>query len=193
MTTHRNRLGRVVRTIAALTLALGLSLAGFAAWTAADAQNTRRRSTQAPAREQPLAPPVIRTFESNETVQADISTRTIPVTSNFSGTEIVIFGAVDNSRQKSAESGLYDIVITVEGAPSAITSRRKVRFFGIWLNSEEVTFDDAPSFYAQVSTRPTDDFASNELQREYDLTAEDIQACLAFAAERERSMLVTVA
>ena len=31
------------------------------------------------------------------------------VTSSFNGTEIVIFGAVDNSQQPSAESGYYDV------------------------------------------------------------------------------------
>ena len=41
----------------------------------------------------------------------------LAVTSSFNGTEIVIFGAVDNSQQPSAEAGYYDVVIVVEGVP----------------------------------------------------------------------------
>ena len=43
---------------------------------------------------------------ARESVQADVSARNVAVTSSFNGTEIVIFGAVDNSQQPSAEFGL---------------------------------------------------------------------------------------
>ena len=42
---------------------------------------------------------------ARESVQADVSARNVAVTSSFNGIEIVIFGAVDNSQQPSAESG----------------------------------------------------------------------------------------
>ena len=62
------------------------------------AQRRRRRSSASSSR----AP--------RESVQADVSARNVAVTSSFNGTEIVIFGAVDNSQQPSAESGYYDVV-----------------------------------------------------------------------------------
>src|SRR5262245_50311965 len=43
-----------------------------------------------------------------ESLEADVSARNIAVTSNFNGTEILVFGAVDGSQQPSAESGYYD-------------------------------------------------------------------------------------
>ena len=47
-----------------------------------------------------------------------MSARNVAVTSSFNGTEIVIFGAVDNSQQPSPESGFYDVLIVVEGVPA---------------------------------------------------------------------------
>jgi len=98
-----------------------------------------------------------------ETVQADVSTRNVPVTSNFSGTEIVVFGAVDHSRQSSAEAGLYDVVIVVVGTPSRLTVRKKGRVAGLWLNTDSMTLDSVPSYYAIASTRPLDEIASPEV------------------------------
>lgn len=98
-----------------------------------------------------------------ETVQADVSTRNVPVTSNFSGTEIVVFGAVDHSRQSSAEAGLYDIVIVVVGTPTRLTVRKKDKMAGIWLNTDSLTFDSVPSYYAIASTRPLEEIASPEV------------------------------
>lgn len=97
--------------------------------------------------------------EPVEVVQADVSTRNVSVTSSFTGTEIVVFGAIDNSKQPSAESGLYDVVVVVEGTPSRITARKKEPVLGIWLNTSSMTFEGVPSYYAIASTRPLDEVA----------------------------------
>jgi uncharacterized protein (TIGR02186 family) len=101
---------------------------------------------------------------AKESVQADVSARNVAVTSSFSGTEIVIFGAVDNSQQPSAESGYYDIVIVVEGVPSRQVVRRKSNVAGLWLNTSSATFDLVPSYYAIASTRPIDEIAPEEFR-----------------------------
>lgn len=97
--------------------------------------------------------------EREESVQADVSTRNVAVTSSFTGTEIVVFGAIDNSRQTSPEAGLYDVVIVIEGVPSTVTVRKKDRVAGIWLNTAATTFESVPSYYAISSTRPLDEVA----------------------------------
>lgn len=99
--------------------------------------------------------------ELPETVQADVSTRDVAVTSSFTGTEIVVFGAVDNSRQDSPQAGLYDVVIVIEGVPGRVSTRRKSRVGGIWLNTRSMLFDDVPSYYAIASTRPLDEISSD--------------------------------
>ena len=85
------------------------------------------------------------------------------VTSSFTGTEIVVFGAVDNSRQASPEAGIYDIVVVVAGAPARLVARKKNRVLGIWLNTDKLEFSGVPSYYAIASTRPLDDVASDEV------------------------------
>ena len=113
--------------------------------------------------------------DARETVQADVSTRSVSITSSFTGTEIVVFGAVDNSRQSSAESGLYDVVIVLEGTPNRLVSRRKNNFYGIWINSQSVTFESVPSYYAIASTRPLDELADPILLRENDIGFEQVR------------------
>ncbi len=120
----------------------------------------------------PAPPPAI---ELRETVQADVSTRSVAITSSFTGTEIVIFGAVDNSRQTSAESGLYDVVIVLEGTPTRLVSRRKSNVGGIWINTQSVTFEAVPSYYAIASTRPLDEVADPILLRDTDIGFEQVR------------------
>jgi uncharacterized protein (TIGR02186 family) len=113
--------------------------------------------------------------DARETVQADVSTRSVAITSSFTGTEIVVFGAVDNSRQASAESGLYDVVIVLEGAPSRLVSRRKSNVWGIWINTQSVTFESVPSYYAIAATRPLDELADPILLRDSDIGFEQVR------------------
>lgn len=104
-----------------------------------------------------------------ESVQADVSTRDVAVTSSFTGTEIVVFGAIDNSRQPSPESGLYDIVVVIEGVASHITVRRKSRVGGIWLNTQGAAYEGVPSYYAIAATRPLDEIASEATMIGYEI------------------------
>lgn len=108
------------------------------------------------------APPLM----PRETVEADVSTRSVAITSAFRGTEIVVFGTVNHSRQESAEAGLYDVVVVAEGAAAPLVARKKSNVGGIWLNTSALRFDRVPSFYAIASTRPIDEVADADLLRE---------------------------
>lgn len=109
-----------------------------------------------PASAQNAAAPV-------ETVEADVSTRSVAITSGFTGTEIIIFGTVENSRQPSAEAGTYDVVVVVEGTPAPVIVRKKARVAGLWINAESIRFASFPSYYAIASTRPIDEFAEPDV------------------------------
>ncbi|MDX2158239.1 MAG: TIGR02186 family protein [Hyphomicrobiaceae bacterium] len=119
-----------------------------------------------------------------ESVQADVSTRNVQVTSSFAGTEIVVFGAVNNSRQQSAEAGLYDIVIVVVGTPTKLVARRKDRVAGIWLNTDALAFDSVPSYYAIASTRPIDEVTSSEVLKATGIGFDYVPMELAKGAEK---------
>src|SRR5690606_9131417 len=110
-----------------------------------------------------------------ETVQADVSSRSVAVTSSFTGTQIVVFGAVDHSRQATAESGLYDVVIVLEGTPTRLVARRKSNVAGIWINTQSITFESVPSYYAILSTRPLEEVTNPLVLRENDIGFEHVR------------------
>ncbi len=86
-----------------------------------------------------------------ETVVAGLSRDAISITTNFEGSEILIFGAVRRNAPPPAGSEL-EVVITVEGPARPVTVRRKERRFGIWMNAEGIEVDAAPTFYAVATT-----------------------------------------
>jgi uncharacterized protein (TIGR02186 family) len=61
----------------------------------------------------------------------------------------------------ASESG-GDILVVVRGPNKDQTVRRKKKRALIWVNDMEVTFLDAPSYYFLASTRPLDDFLSDD-------------------------------
>jgi len=118
----------------------------------------KRKAQRPPPPEVKADPPAVK-----ETVEADVSTRTIAVTSAFTGTEIVVFGSVVNSRQPSAEAGTYDVIVVLEGMPTPLLARRKSNVAGLWVNTETVAYESVPSYYAIASTRPIEEIADEPL------------------------------
>ncbi|MEO1795215.1 MAG: TIGR02186 family protein, partial [Pseudomonadota bacterium] len=98
-----------------------------------------------------------------EAVEADVSTRSVAITSSFTGVEIVVFGAIENARQPAVDEGTYDIVIVVSGVRQQLTTRRKTNRAGIWVNTDAVTFENVPSYYAISTTRPLDEIAEPDV------------------------------
>lgn len=85
-----------------------------------------------------------------EEVVLGLSSDTVSINTNFDGSEILIFGAVKRDSPFPAEPPL-EVIVTVAGPSQSETVRRKEKRFGIWLNTDAVEIDSAPSFYA-VST-----------------------------------------
>jgi uncharacterized protein (TIGR02186 family) len=167
---------RLIQALAALWMALAV--------LAPSPTDAQRRSTRQPPTVVEPAPTIkpppkpeapAMPGELPESVQADVSARSVSITSSFTGIEIVVFGAVDNSRQTSAEAGLYDVVVVLEGTPTQLVARRKSNVAGIWVNTQSITFESVPSYYAIVSTRPLDEVANDFLLREYDIGFEQVR------------------
>lgn len=97
-----------------------------------------------------------------ERVEADVSAHNIEVTAGFTGSEIVVFGSVDYSRQPTPESGYYDIAVIIQGPPLALMARSKSNVGGLWINTGSMLFDAVPSFYAVSTTRPLEEIAEAE-------------------------------
>ncbi len=88
-----------------------------------------------------------------EEVVAGLSQDTVQITTNFDGSDILIFGAV--KREAALPEGPpLQVIVTVEGPIAPITIWRKDKKFGIWVNSASVEVDAAPSYYAVATSAP---------------------------------------
>lgn len=122
----------------------------------------------------------------NESVEADVATRSVAITPGFAGSQVVVFGTVENSRQESAEAGLYDVVVVIEGTAEPATVRKKSRVAGIWVNTRSLKFDSVPGYYAIAATRPLDEIADRSILLQNGIGFEHVQM---IPAAREASHL----
>lgn len=88
---------------------------------------------------------------AGESIVAGLSQKRIAITANFDGSEILIFGAVKREAPPPG-TGPLQVVITVAGPAEPVTVRRKAKRAGIWVNTDAVEIDSAPSFYAVATT-----------------------------------------
>jgi uncharacterized protein (TIGR02186 family) len=100
------------------------------------------------------------TLSAGEEVVLGLSSDKVAITTSFDGSEILIFGAVKRERPIRSDSPLQ-VLITVAGPSQPVTVRRKAKWFGIWVNTDSVEIDRAPSFYAVATTAPVETVLSN--------------------------------
>ncbi|MEM9975756.1 MAG: TIGR02186 family protein [Pseudomonadota bacterium] len=86
-----------------------------------------------------------------EEVVAGLSQNRISITTNFDGSEILIFGAIKREDAIPDDSPL-GVIVTVSGPSEPVVVRKKERRFGIWVNTHAVEVDSAPSFYAVATS-----------------------------------------
>ena len=91
-----------------------------------------------------------------ETIDIGVSTNEIAITSDFSGADLTVFGALDNVDSFLQAVGQYDVVVTLEGPKTEAILRKKERVAGIWINRQSMTFDSVPESYSLASTRVID-------------------------------------
>ncbi len=106
---------------------------------------------------------------AEEEIVADLSQRQVPITADFDGSELILFGAVKRESPISILEPL-SVIITVAGPSRPITVRRKERVAGIWVNTDAVEVDLAPSFYAIATSRPIDQILSDTEDLRYKIS-----------------------
>ncbi len=95
-----------------------------------------------------------------EEVVLGLSQDSVSISTNFDGSEILIYGAI--KREAPIPDGdPLQVIIAVAGPSQALTVRRKERKFGIWVNTDAVEVDAAPSFYAIATSAPWDEVISD--------------------------------
>jgi uncharacterized protein (TIGR02186 family) len=132
-----------------------------------------------------------------ETIEADVSTRDVSVGSDFTGTRVIVFGTIENSRQSSAADRVYDVAVVIVGPREGLVARRKTNDAGLWINTSSFRFRDVPSYYAVLSTRPVKDIASRPVLWQHGVGFENMrivpdESIGATDAEQFRSAVVRV-
>jgi uncharacterized protein (TIGR02186 family) len=104
---------------------------------------------------------------SAERLVTSISRHQVLVSSNFTGTSIVLFGTVEpDSPTARRRAASYNIVAIVSGPKQTLVTRRKERMLGIWTNAESRTFVNVPSYLAVLANRPLGEIAdADDLRR----------------------------
>ena len=97
---------------------------------------------------------------------ADLSSHLVAITTGFSGTDVLLFGATD---------GPGDIAVVVRGPAKEEVVRRKGRMGPIWANAESVIFRDVPSYYRVASSRPLGEFAPQLLLSRYQIGVDSVR------------------
>lgn len=88
-----------------------------------------------------------------EEVVLGLSSDSVSISTNFDGSEILIYGAIKRE-EAIPEGSPLQVIVAVVGPSQPLTVRRKDRRFGIWVNTEAVEVDAAPSFYAIATSAP---------------------------------------
>jgi uncharacterized protein (TIGR02186 family) len=117
-----------------------------------------------------------------EQIVAGLSQNAVSITANFDGSEILIYGAVKRDAPAPSDAPM-EVIITVEGPSVPLTIRRKDRRAGIWINTEAVTIDSAPTFYAVATTGPMSSILKDTENLRYQITIPRVIRAVGITAE----------
>ncbi len=100
---------------------------------------------------------------ASEDLVSGLSQDTVEITSNYTGTDIVVFGAIEHLE----DTGVNDVVVIVRGPDANMTVRKKDRVAIIWLNRDQAVLQGLPSYYYLASTRPLSAIAARDTLQRY--------------------------
>ena len=91
---------------------------------------------------------------ADEQIVLGLSQDEVAITATFDGSDLLIFGAIKREAPAPTDTGDLGVIIAVTGPQVPVTVRRKERILGVWVNSDAVEVDAAPSFYAVATSGP---------------------------------------
>ena len=104
----------------------------------------------------------------------EVSQHEVQVRQGFTGTELLLFGAIlDPGGRRAGQD--YDIVVVLKGPTLPVRVREKERVAGIWVNADSTAFRSAPSFFAVASSAPVSEIVDERTAAIYELGTEFIQ------------------
>ncbi len=104
----------------------------------------------------------------------EISQHEVLVRQGFTGTQLLLYGAILDPDGRRARAD-YDIVVILRGPSQAIELREKQRIAGIWVNAESTDFRSVPSFFALASSSPINEIVDERTAAIYEFGLEYLQ------------------
>ena len=105
------------------------------------------------------------TSASAETLITSLSNHRVLINSNYTGTSIAVFGAIERDAQTIARATGYDVVVTVRGPRQLLTVREKQQVGPIWINQEQQKFPLAPAYLSVMTSKPIEEITSVQLRQ----------------------------
>ncbi|MXQ13783.1 TIGR02186 family protein [Microvirga makkahensis] len=105
------------------------------------------------------------TSAAAETLITSLSNHRVLINSNYTGTSIAVFGAIERDAQTIARATAYDVVVTVRGPRQLLTVREKEQIGPIWINREQQKFPAAPAYLSVLTSKPIEEITSVQLRQ----------------------------
>ncbi len=111
---------------------------------------------------------------SAENLVSGLSQDQIQITSNYTGSDLVVFGAIEQDTG-DGDTGKRDVVVVVRGPDAKMDVRRKQRLAGIWINNREITLTGMPAYYYVASTQPLGKIAPSQMLGRYQIGLDNVK------------------
>lgn len=95
----------------------------------------------------------------------DLSAPLVKITTGFAGTELLLFGA------KTVDG---DVIVVVRGPAEDPVVRRKERVLGVWVNNDQMEFENVPSYYWYASNKPVENLLPSDLRSIHQIGTDEV-------------------
>jgi uncharacterized protein (TIGR02186 family) len=84
---------------------------------------------------------------------SQLSNDTVEITSSYSGERMTFFGSIEpDAGSTEPVVGPFHVVIVVVGPTQNRVARQKTNNFGIWINTDQVEYENFPSYFHVLSS-----------------------------------------
>jgi uncharacterized protein (TIGR02186 family) len=108
---------------------------------------------------------------ADESLVSGVSQDLIQITSNYTGSDIVVFGDVERQEKVAGR----DVIVVVRGPDSVLTVRRRDRVAGVWINHDAAALNGMPAYYFLASSRPLAQIAPQAVLARYGIGVANLQ------------------
>ncbi|WP_372425220.1 TIGR02186 family protein [Salinarimonas chemoclinalis] len=125
-----------------------------------------------------------------ESLVTSLSSHQVAISSNYSGSQVVLFGAIRRDGQTISRTGPYQAAVVVRGPPQTVTVRLREEMGVVWINGEQQKFADVPAFYAALTSAPLDQIAAPALRDRLAIGLDGLARHVGETAERDGREMV---